>query len=134
MSVLSCDVCGSIPPISIDLADLAAYDEGVSEEDRRHSMSEPPSTPAVCSESHLSRRVDEVVEEVKEACLPLSDPLRDLSCDMVLRSPVNDVKEEIEEARVKVEVKWVLEASCQRIPVRRDMGLVGGRVTEDATS
>ena len=43
------------PPISIDLADLVAYDEGVSEEDRRHSLSEQPSTPAVCSNSHLSR-------------------------------------------------------------------------------
>ena len=74
------------------------------------------------------------MEEVKEACLPLSDPLRDLSCDMVLRIPVNDVKEEVEETRVKVKVKQVLEASCERMPVRRDMGLVGGRVTEDATS
>ena len=40
-----------------------------------------------------------------------------------LRSPVNDVKEEVEETRVKVEVKEeVLESSCQRMPVRRDMG------------
>ena len=107
----------------------------MSEEDRRHSLSEPPSAPAVCSKSHLSRRVDEVMEEVKEACLPLSDPLHDLSCNMVLRISVNDVKEEVEETRVKVEVKEEeLEASCQRMPVRRYMGLVGGRVTEDPTS
>ena len=96
----------------------------MSEEDQRHSLSEPPSAPSLCSKSHLSCRVDEEIEEVKEACLPLSDPLRDLSRDMVQSSPVNDVKEEAEEMRMTVEVKEeVLEASCQRMPVRRDMGV-----------
>ena len=74
----------------------------MSEEDRRHSLSDSPSAQAVCSKSHLSRQVDEVMEEVKEACLPLSDPLCDLSCHTLLRS--DDVKEEVEETRVKVEV------------------------------
>ena len=77
----------------------------MSEEDRRHSLSDPPSAQAFCSKSHLSRRLDEAMEEVKEACLRLSHPLRDLSCNTLVRSHLDDVKEEVVETRVKEEVK-----------------------------
>ena len=114
--------------ISIHLAAFVSCDPRVLEEDWRHSLSDPLCPQAVCSKSDLSRRVDEVMEEVKEACLPLSDPLRDLSCNTVLRS---DVKEEVVETRVKVEVEAeVLEdqPSSHRMQVRPRYreGLEGG--------